>query len=476
MKRKDLQHLKIDSTLFETPSDSTVTTTVEGIAIQKQYSEEAIKALEDIDFAAGFAPFIRGISPMMYVQHPWQMNQVPQNTSLEKANQVYRNQVQQGQKEITLIAHTTPSTEIEKTQPSLHSIDDMKVLLAQLPLDELAVALYSGGSIVPLLACYLAAAEELGFEGQRLSGHLHSDLLSPILSTKGTFSLEKANKVALDTLSYLHQHHPNFNGVSLSNTALKTCNLTADQELAYSLMLGIDLLQQAGKQNIPLDYIATHLSYTWALGSNHFIEIAKMRAARGVWSTLLQPFNLKDEQASALSIRAQTSVLHPEFTGSMDSLGQTTVQATAAIFGGTQALHLQLPPTASTQLTAGQMQRFLVEEIKSCKTIDPWAGSYFIEKTTLDIAEKTINLIQTIANQGGIQPVLTALLQSQHKGSKSEATETKTTQLNPRKAVEDALAKLSHSVQTQGKNVLALAIEAAKARATLEEIHQAIVN
>lgn len=472
MKRKDLQHLKIDSTLFETPSNSTVTTTVEGIAIQKQYSEEAIKTLEDMDFASGFAPFVRGISPTMYVQQPWQMNQVPQNATLEKANQVYRNQVNQGQKEITLIAPTTSST--EKTQPNIHSIEEMKVLLAQLPLDELTVALYADDTIVPLLACYLAAAEELGFEGQCLSGYIHSDLLLPILTTNGTYSLEKANKVALDILGYLHQYHPNFNGVSLSNAALKTFNLTADQELAYSLLQGIDLLQKGSTRNIPLDYLATHLSYSWSLGSNHFIEIAKMRAARGVWSTLLQPFNLKSEQASALSIRTQTSALNSENTDSMDNLSRATVQATAAIFGGTQALHLQLPPTASTQLTAGQMQRFLVEEIKSCKTIDPWAGSYFVEKITLDIAEKTVNRIQTLTDNGGIQPVLEELLQTQRK--ETVPTETKTKRPYSSKAVEHALAKLSHSVQIQGENVLALAIEAVKARATLEEIHQAIVN
>lgn len=471
MKRKDLQHLKIDSALFETQSDSTVTTRVEGIAMQKKYSKETIEDLDKLDFAAGFAPFVRGTAPVISVHQPWQMNQIPQNATLEKCNQVYRNQIRQGQQEITLISNITPSTG-DAPYP-LHSIDEMKILLAELPLDKVAVSLYSDDSIVPLLACYLAAAQELGFEDSLLTGHLHYDLLLPTLRTNGAYSLEKANKVALDTISYLHQNHPKFNGVSLSNKALKLFNLTADEELAYSLSQGIDLLEQGNKNNIPLDYLASHLSYSWCVGPHHFVEIAKMRAARWVWSTLLQPFQLKNEQALALSIRTQTSPLGAEITEPIDTLGQATVEATAAIFGGTQALHLQVPPTAATQLTASQFHRFLVEEIKSAKTIDPWAGSYFVEKITWDIAEKTMNLLQTLDKQGGIQPVLTALMQSTCK--ESLTAEAKTTVSRSAKEVADALEKLSHSVQIQGENVLALAIEAIKVRATLAEIRQALL-
>ncbi|MDM1407767.1 methylmalonyl-CoA mutase family protein [Myroides sp. DF42-4-2] len=468
MKRKDLQHLKIDSTLFETQSDSTVTTTVEGIAIQKKYSKQTTKAIEDIDFAAGFAPFVRGISPLMHVQHPWQINQVPQSATLEKCNQVYRNQINQGQREITLISPAKSSR--TNPQPTISSLEDMKVLLAQLPLDEITVSLYSSDTIIPLLACFIAAAQELGFEDSHITGHLHYDVLLPILTTNGAYSFEKATKVVTDTISYLHQHHPKFNSLSLSNKALKVFNLSAEEELAYSLTLGIDLLQKASKQQIPVNYIATHLSYAWILGSDHFVEIAKMRAARGIWSTLLRPFNLKDEQALALPIRTQTSDIDLQTTEPMDTLACATIEATAAVFGGTQALYLQLPPTASTTLTAGQMQRFLMEEIKSCKTIDPWAGSYYVEKLTLDLVEKTINLLPSLTERGGIQSVLAARIQA-------KANEHGPIPSIPlRKEVAGALAKLTHSVQTKGENVLASAIEAAKVGATLDAIHQALLH
>lgn len=471
MKRKDLQHLKIDSTLFETKSASPVPTAIEDIAKPQTDGEE------DFHYAAGFAPYVRGISPTMYVQKPWQSNQVPQSSTLEKCNQVYRNQIQQGQKEIMLISN--PSQQ----QNTIHSIEEMKVLLDQLPLHEIAVSLYTDESILPLLACYLAAAEELGFDGKSLSGHVHYDLVLPVFTSNGLYSLETAHQLVADINGYMHQHHPAFNALSLSNKAFQLLKLPAEQELAYSLAHGVDQIKAIATPAISVDYLATHLSYVWSVDTHHFTTLAKMRAARGLWAKLLKSLNVKNEQALALSIRTQTRPIPLDSNEAMEALGPVAIEATAAIFGGTQALHLQLPPIPSTGLTAGQMQRFLMEEIKSCKTVDPWAGSYYVEKLTQDIAKKTWDTLQEIENKGGIQSTLTQLIQTQL--AKQPTVESKPSdetvaadQIPSRqtKEVEKALANLTEGIQTPSENVLALAIKAVKARATLSEIHQALLR
>ncbi|WP_060875010.1 methylmalonyl-CoA mutase family protein [Myroides odoratus] len=477
MKRKDLQHLKIDSTLFGIQSSSPVTTTIEDIVIQQTDRTEDNLALEDFHYAAGFAPYVRGISPTLYVQQPWQSNQVPQSSSLEKCNQIYRNQIQQGQTEIMLISN--PSQE----QNAIHSIEEMKVLLNQLPLHEIAVSLYTDESILPLLACYLAAAEELGFEGKSLSGHVQYDLLLTVLTSNGLYTLETAHRIVADLNEYMHQNHPKFNAISLSNKVFQSLNLTADQELAYSLAHGIDQIKAISTPVLSIDYLATHLSFAWSADFHHFTTIAKMRAARGIWAKLLKALNVKNEQALALSIRTQTLPIPLDPNEALEALGPATIEATAAIFGGTQALHLQLPPTPSIGLTAGQMQRFLVEELKSCKTVDPWAGSYYVEKLTLDIANKTWETLQEIERTGGIQPILNQLIQTQIAKQLAEEPKPSPVALavdpipsRQTQEVEKALFKLSKGVQTPGENVLALAIEAVKARATLREIHQALLR
>lgn len=505
MKRKDLNHLKIDATAFQSKTDSTTSKTVDGIRIESRYTEEAIALLEDIDLAAGFAPYVRGIDALMYVQKPWQIKQSSPEIEAEKCNRFYRNQVAKHEKEITLDLHAitqkgleSPSLNAEQTTDStgviLDTVEDMKVLLNQLPLSEISVSIQTGEAILPILAFYIVAAQELGIDTQALRGDLHYDGLE-INQNSLAFNSSTSTKIHTDSLVYMHQYMPKFNVLSFSNNTLKRLNVTADQEVAFSLIQGLQLIKIGLQAQIPIDYLASHLSFTWTLGLNHFMEIAKMRAARLLWSKLIKPFNPKNEQSLALHINTQTASDTKVTTNPIDHLTPSTIEAATAVFGGVQSLQIQTSLSANSDMT-NAIHHYLELETKSCKTIDPWAGSYYVEKLTLDIADKAWNLIEEM-KELELTEIHPALIRSLEVSKSEKVIEEQTNtekkpafdaviikqyseRLEQLKAnrdvqkVQAALTQLTANKSTSEDNLVALAIEAARARATIEEIQTAL--
>lgn len=507
MKRKDLNHLKIDAIAFQSDSNSFTGKTIDGIYIASKYTEEDIALLEDIDLAAGFAPYVRGIDTLMYVQKPWQIKQPLHEIVAENCNTFYHNQLAEHQKEITLALHTITQKGLdssslnaeqltEHTGVILDTVEDMKVLLHQLPLSEIAVSIQTGEAILPILAFYIVAAQEQGIDTKTLNGNLYFDGLE-INQNSSAFHASTSTKIHRDSLVYMRQYMPKFNVLSFSNNSLKQLNVTADQEVAFTLIQGIHYIKMGLEAQIPIDYLASHLSFSWTVGLNHFMEIAKMRAARLLWAKLIKPFNPKNEQSLALHIHAQTAIDTKVTTAAIDHLTPSTIEAATAVFGGVQSLQIQ----TSTSDMAFAIHHFLELETKSCKTIDPWAGSYYVEKLTLDIADKAWSLLEEMKELelAEINPVVTHILHKTKATTLAEEqtdTEKKPTpdavnkiqlikhQYSKRleqiksnrdtQKVQVALTQLTAGKATQEGNLLALAIEAARERATIAEIQKAL--
>ncbi|MGG5507951.1 MULTISPECIES: methylmalonyl-CoA mutase family protein [unclassified Myroides] len=475
MKRKDLQHLNLNSTSFNTAPKSSTHTVIEGIDIRQNYSAKDVEAIE-LDFAAGFAPFVRGISPLMYVQQPWNSELLPATNALEAGNISYRKQLALGQKNLLfdLSSQTTAGSF------TIDTVEDLNVLLAQLPLAKITATIRTNEALLPLLAQYFVAAQEQGIDPKLLHGNLQYDALD--------FTDESApllQKAILDSLVYTSQYMPNFKILSLSNSSLKERNSTAAQEIAYSLAQGLALVTAGVQAQLPLDYVASQVVFSWTVGVNHFMEIAKMRAARLLWAKLIRRFEPKNEQTLALSIQAQTQTWGTEPTG---DLTRTMVASTAAIFGGTQALSLAFDHPSYGEHTALQLHKFIQEEMKATKTVDPWAGSYYVEHTTLTLAEQAWNILATIDPTDPIAHLVSQTV-PQKESSQQQIADT-TSPRDPIQAqrlasvkaqrnikkVEAALARLTQAATQSTSNLFALAIEAARERATTEEIQRALLS
>lgn len=476
MKRKDLQHLNLNSTSFNTVPMSAACTVIEGIDIRQNYTAKEVEDIEPIDFAAGFAPFVRGISSLMYVQQPWNIQLLPATHALEAGNTSYRKQIALGQKNLLfdLSSQTTAGS------LTIQTVEDVKILLAQLPLAEITTTIRTNEALLPLFAMYLVTAQELGIDTKHLRGNLQYDVLD--FTTDSAPSLQKA---ILDSLVYTAQYMPHFKVLSLSNGYLKKINSTADQEVAYSLAQGLTLVTAGIKAQLPVDYAASQVVFSWTVGVNYFMEIAKMRATRLLWSKLISSLEPKNEQTLALPIQAQTQTWGTETTG---DLTPTTLAATAAIFGGAQALAIAFDHPSYGEHTALQLHKFIQEEMKATKTVDPWAGSYYVEHTTLTLAEQAWNTLKTINSADSIAHLVTQVA-LQKESSQQRDTDT-TSAIDPiqvqrtasikaqrdTKKVEAALTQLSQAAANPNANLLALAIEAAKERATTEEIQLALLS
>ena len=471
MKRKDLQHLNLDSVSLSTASTSSATTAIEGLVIQKKYTEGDIEALETIDFAAGFAPYVRGISPLMYVQQPWQIQLIPATNQVEAANSSYRKQIALGQK--NLLFDLSSSTSAGGL--TIYTVEDVKILFNQLPLTEISATIRTNEALLPLLAMYIVAAQEQGIETKLLRGNLQYDVLD--FTVESTPSLQKA---ILDSLNYTYRHMPHFKVLSLSNQHLKKGNFTADQEIAYSLAQGLTYIKAGVDAQIPIDSIASQFTFSWYAGANYFMEIAKMRAARLVWSRLIQSFHPKNEQSLALTIQTQTELWGKEIN---NDLTRVTTASTAAIFGGTQALAIAFDHPAYGEHTALQLHQFIQSEMKATKTVDPWAGSYYVEHTTLALAEKAWNILEAITSMEDITPQEEQDIRKQNTQTTTLAVDEEQmkrlaitkAQRNTQK-VEETLTRLTQAVANPNSNLLTVTIEAVKERATVEEIQLALLS
>ncbi len=423
MKRKDLQHIKLESNNnLEISSSDTEDRflTAEGIELHKTYSQKDIEALEHLDFAAGFAPNLRGPYASMYVRRPWTIRQYAGFSTAQESNAFYRRNLAAGQKGLSIAFdlpthrgydsdHERVVGDVGKAGVAIDSVEDMKVLFDQIPLDEMSVSMTMNGAVLPIMAFYIVAAEEQGIKPEQLSGTIQNDILKEFM-VRNTYIYppEPSMKIIADIFEFTSNKMPKFNSISISGYHMQEAGATADIELAYTLADGLEYIRTGLATGMKIDDFAPRLSFFWAIGMNHFMEIAKMRAARMIWAKLLKQFNPKDEKSLALRTHCQTSGWSLTEQDPFNNVARTCIEATAAVFGGTQSLHtnaldeaIALPTDFSARI-ARNTQIYLQEETKITKTVDPWAGSYYVESLTHEIVEKAWKLIEEVEELGGM--------------------------------------------------------------------------
>jgi methylmalonyl-CoA mutase len=533
--RKDLQHLKLEVKSQKTEvSEKQHFTTAEGIELKPIYTKEDISNLEHLGFAAGFAPNLRGPYSTMYVRRQWTIRQYAGFSTAEESNAFYRRNLAAGQKGLSVAFdlathrgydsdHERVVGDVGKAGVAIDSVEDMKVLFDQIPLDEMSVSMTMNGAVLPIMAFYIVAAEEQGVAPNLLSGTIQNDILKEFM-VRNTYIYPPtpSMKIIADIFEYASKNMPKFNSISISGYHMQEAGATADIELAYTLADGLEYIRTGLAAGMDIDTFAPRLSFFWAIGMNHFMEIAKMRAARMLWAKLLKQFNPKDEKSLALRTHCQTSGWSLTEQDPFNNVTRTAIEAAAAAFGGTQSLHtnaldeaIALPTDFSARI-ARNTQIFLQEETKICKTVDPWAGSYYVESLTAEIAGKAWTLIEEVEELGGMTKAIEAgipKLRIEEAAARKQARidssqdtivgvnkyrlekedplhildvdnqmvrqqqierleQIKANRDNAKVAV--CLAKLTESAKKGGENLLSLAVEAARNRATLGEISDAL--
>ena len=422
MKRKDLQHIQIKSvanTQKVTKPDA-VFQTAEGIALKPTYTEQDIQHVEHLDFGAGFAPNLRGPYATMYVRRPWTVRQYAGFSTAEESNAFYRRNLAAGQKGLSIAFdlpthrgydsdHERVVGDVGKAGVAIDSVEDMKVLFDQIPLDEMSVSMTMNGAVLPIMAFYIVAAEEQGVSPEKLSGTIQNDILKEFM-VRNTYIYPPtpSMKIIADIFEYTSKNMPKFNSISISGYHMQEAGATADIELAYTLADGLEYIRTGLAAGMKIDEFAPRLSFFWAIGMNHFMEIAKMRAGRMIWAKLAQQFEPKDEKSLALRTHCQTSGWSLTEQDPFNNVARTCIEAAAAAFGGTQSLHtnaldeaIALPTDFSARI-ARNTQLYLQDETKITKTVDPWAGSYYVESLTNEIAQSAWKLIEEVEELGGM--------------------------------------------------------------------------
>jgi methylmalonyl-CoA mutase len=426
--RKNIQHIQLGKSEKE-KGESLKTDnflTAEGIELKPTYSEKDIENLEHIGFGAGFAPNLRGPYATMYVRRPWTIRQYAGFSTAEESNAFYRRNLAAGQKGLSVAFdlathrgydsdHERVVGDVGKAGVAIDTVEDMKILFDQIPLNEMSVSMTMNGAVLPIMAFYIVAAEEQGVAAELLSGTIQNDILKEFM-VRNTYIYPPtpSMKIIADIFEYTSKKMPKFNSISISGYHMQEAGATADIELAYTLADGLEYIRTGLATGMKIDEFAPRLSFFWAIGMNHFMEIAKMRAARMLWAKLLKQFNPKDEKSLALRTHCQTSGWSLTEQDPFNNVARTAIEAAAAAFGGTQSLHtnaldeaIALPTDFSARI-ARNTQIFLQEETKITKTVDPWAGSYYIESLTAEITEKAWALIQEVEELGGMTKAIEA--------------------------------------------------------------------
>ncbi len=508
--------------------------TAEGIELKPSYAEADIENLEHIGFGAGFAPNLRGPYATMYVRRPWTIRQYAGFSTAEESNAFYRRNLASGQKGLSVAFdlathrgydsdHERVEGDVGKAGVAIDTVEDMKVLFDQIPLNEMSVSMTMNGAVLPIMAFYIVAAEEQGISPDKLSGTIQNDILKEFM-VRNTYIYPPAPsmKIIADIFAYSSKNMPKFNSISISGYHMQEAGATADIELAYTLANGLEYIKTGLATGLKIDEFAPRLSFFWAIGMNHFMEIAKMRAGRLLWAKLMKEFNPKDEKSLALRTHCQTSGWSLTEQDPFNNVARTTIEAAAAAFGGTQSLHtnaldeaIALPTDFSARI-ARNTQIYLLEETKICKTVDPWAGSYYVESLTAEITQKAWALIQEVEELGGMTKAIEAgipKLRIEEAAARKQARidsnqdvivgvnkyrlkkedplhildidnemvrNQQINQLKKIKAIRDtnkvieSLEKLTACAKNGNGNLLSLAIEAARNRATLGEISDAL--
>lgn len=533
MSRKNIQHIVLEG-LKSKNTEKVNFNTAETIDLKSRYSKSDIESLEHLDFPAGKAPFLRGPYSTMYVQRPWTIRQYAGFSTAEDSNDFYKRNLKAGQKGLSVAFdlpthrgydsdHDRVVGDVGKAGVAIDSVEDMKLLFNEIPLNKMSVSMTMNGAVLPIMAFYIVAAQEQGVKLEDLSGTIQNDILKEFM-VRNTYIYppEDSMKIVSDIFEYTTKHMPKFNSISISGYHMQEAGATADIELAYTLANGLEYIRKGLKAGLDIDTFAPRLSFFWGIGMNHFMEIAKLRAARMLWAKIVKEFNPKNPKSLALRTHCQTSGWSLTEQDPFNNVARTCIEATAAIFGGTQSLHtnaldeaIALPTDFSARI-ARNTQLYLQKETKITKTVDPWAGSYYIEKLTHEIAEKAWSHIEEVESLGGMTSAIKSgvpKLRIEEAAARKQARidsgqdiivgvnkfQLKTEDLlhilevdnelvraqqidrlnhikstRDIKKIKNILENLTKAASDGSENLLALAVDAARLRATLGEISDAL--
>lgn len=401
-------------------SVSPVWKTPEHIEVKSVYTKEDLEGMEHLDFAAGIPPFLRGPYSMMYPFRPWTIRQYAGFSTAEESNAFYRRNLASGQKGLS-VAFDLPTHrgydpdnqrvvgDVGKAGVSICSVENMKVLFDGIPLNKMSVSMTMNGAVLPIMAFYIVAGLEQGAKLEEMAGTIQNDILKEFM-VRNTYIYPPAfsMKIIADIFEYTSKYMPKFNSISISGYHMQEAGATADIELAYTLADGMDYLRAGVNAGIDIDAFAPRLSFFWAIGVNHFMEIAKMRAGRLLWAKIVKSFGAKNPKSMALRTHSQTSGWSLTEQDPFNNVGRTCIEAMAAVLGHTQSLHtnsldeaIALPTDFSARI-ARNTQIYIQNETKVCKEIDPWAGSYYVESLTKELVDKAWEHIQEIEKLGGM--------------------------------------------------------------------------
>ncbi|GEB32326.1 MULTISPECIES: methylmalonyl-CoA mutase [Brevibacillus] len=507
--------------------------TMEQIPVKPVYTKEDVQDMTHLGYMPGLPPYFRGPYPTMYVTQPWTVRQYAGFSTAEESNAFYRRNLAAGQKGLSIAFdlathrgydsdHPRVVGDVGKAGVAVDSILDMKILFDGIPLDKMSVSMTMNGAVLPIMAFYIVAAEEQGVSQAELTGTIQNDILKEYM-VRNTYIYppEASMKIISDIFAYTSKHMPKFNSISISGYHLQEAGATADIELAYTLADGLEYVRTGLAAGIDIDAFAPRLSFFWAIGMNYFMEVAKMRAARLIWASLIKQFNPKNEKSMALRTHSQTSGWSLTEQDPYNNVVRTCVEAMAAALGHTQSLHtnaldeaIALPTDFSARI-ARNTQLFLQDETQITKVVDPWAGSYYVESLTAQLVEKAWAHIEEIEALGGMAKAIetglpkmkieeAAARRQAHIDSAKEAiigvnkyrldkedpleilevdnTAVREAQIRrlqelrenrDEARVQAALSAITECARTGEGNLLALAIEAARARASLGEISDA---
>jgi len=394
--------------------------TLEGIEVKPLYTAADLEGLEHLDYAAGLPPYLRGPYSTMYAMHPWTIRQYAGFSTAEDSNAFYRRNLAAGQKGLSVAFdlathrgydsdHPRVRGDVGKAGVAIDSVEDMKILFDQIPLDQMSVSMTMNGAVLPVMAFYIVAAEEQGVPAARLSGTIQNDILKEFM-VRNTYIYPPSHSMRMvgDIFRYCSVNMPKFNCISISGYHMQEAGATAEIELAYTLADGLEYLRTGLRAGLDVDSFAPRLSFFWAIGMNYFMEIAKMRAARLLWAKIVRQFNPKNPKSMALRTHSQTSGWSLTAQDVFNNVIRTTIEAMAAAMGGTQSLHtnaldeaLALPTDFSARI-ARNTQILLQEETGICRVVDPWGGSYYVESLTDQVARKAWTLIEEVEKLGGM--------------------------------------------------------------------------
>ena len=507
--------------------------TPEQIPVKSVYTKEDLEGMEHLNYASGLAPFLRGPYSGMYAMRPWTVRQYAGFSTAHESNAFYRRNLAAGQKGLSVAFdlathrgydsdHERVVGDVGKAGVAIDSVEDMKILFDQIPLNKMSVSMTMNGAVLPVMAFYIVAGLEQGATLEELSGTIQNDILKEFM-VRNTYIYppEFSMKIIADIFEFTSQKMPKFNSISISGYHMQEAGATADIEMAYTLADGLDYIRTGIKAGLDVDAFAPRLSFFWAVGMNHFMEIAKMRAARMLWAKIVKQFNPKSEKSMALRTHSQTSGWSLTEQDPFNNVGRTVIEAMAAALGHTQSLHtnaldeaIALPTDFSARI-ARNTQIYIQEETQICKAVDPWAGSYYVESLTQELADKAWTLIQEVEELGGMAKAIETGIPKMRIEEAAARTQAKIDSGNQtivgtnkyrlekedpidmleidntavrlsqierlkelrasrdEKAVQASLEAITRCVESGKGNLLALAIEAAKLRATLGEISYA---